>query len=101
MILLIFSQHARGMCFYSEAMAQIEHDPRDRRYRGERHVRTTEGVLLPHVRPVRRGFQSQGPVLGADQVGRIASSGRVDLLVGYSRIRGRSSVHYSPARLPR
>lgn len=89
------------MCVYSETMAQVEHDPRARGYRGERHVRTTEGVLLPNVRPVRRSVQAQGPVLGARQVGRVASPGRVDLLVGYSRVRGRSSVHSPPARLPR
>jgi len=89
------------MCVCSETMAKVEHDPRARRYRGERHVRTTEGVLLPNVRPVRRSVQAQGPVLGARQVGRIASPGRVDLLVGDGRVRGRSSVHSPPARLPR
>jgi len=89
------------MCVYSETMAQVEHDSRARRYRGERHVRTTECVILPNVGPVRRSVQAQGPVLGARQVGRIASPGRVDLLVGYSRVRGRSSVHSSSARLPR
>lgn len=89
------------MCVYSETMAQVDDNPRARWYRGEPHLRTTKSVLLPHVRPVWRSVQAQRSVLGVRQVSRISSPGRVDLLVGYSRVRGRSSIHPSPARLPR
>lgn len=89
------------MCVYSKTMAQVDDDPRARWYRGERYLRTAKSVLLPHVRPVWRSVQTQRSVLGVRQVSRIASPGRVDLLVGYSRVRGRSSVHPSPARLSR
>jgi hypothetical protein len=72
------------MCIYSETMAQVDDNPRARWYRGKRDVWTTESILLPHVGPVRRSVQAQGPVLGIRQVCRIAPPGHVDLLVGYS-----------------
>jgi len=81
-------------------MAENEHRPRARRLGGEHDVRPADRVLLPHDRTVRRRVHAGGPMLDVRQGGRVATLGRVDLLVGHDRVGGRGAVHRAPAHLP-
>lgn len=82
-------------------MAGIEHGSCARGQCGERDVRTSGGVLLSHVWAVWRNVQTRGPMSGSHKVRRIATSQRVDLLVGDYRIGCRSQVYRTPAHVPR